>query len=116
MGGVFVEVTGPADELAFVHPEGVELTWIHRGAAEPGQRLAAAVRSAPWRDGRAHVFIHGEAQAVMHDLRPYVRKERGVPAEWASISGYWRRGRTEEGFRRWKSELAEREKAAPAVV
>ena len=24
----------------------------------------------------------------------------------ASISGYWRRGRTEEGFREWKSALA----------
>ncbi|MGV9662146.1 siderophore-interacting protein [Nocardia niigatensis] len=116
VGRVFVEVAGPADELAIAHPEGVELTWIHRGEAEPGERLAATVRSAPWREGQAHVFIHGEAQAVMHDLRPYIRKERAVPAEWASISGYWRRGRTEEGFRRWKSELAEREKAIPAGI
>ena len=55
-----------------------------------------------------HVFIHGEAQAVMHNLRPYIRKERGVDAKWASsISGYWRRGRTEETFRQWKKELAE---------
>ncbi|MTE12927.1 siderophore-interacting protein [Nocardia aurantiaca] len=117
VGQVFAEVAGSADELAFTHPEGVELTWIHRAAAEPGERLAAAVRSAPWRDGQVQVFIHGEAGAVMHDLRPYIRKERGVPAEWASsISGYWRRGHTEEGFRRWKSELAEREKTAPAGV
>ncbi|MFE3057985.1 siderophore-interacting protein [Nocardia sp. NPDC059239] len=116
VGQVFVEVADPADELAFAHPEGVELTWIHRGENEPGVRLATAVHSAPWRDGQVHVFIHGEAQAVMHDLRPYIRKDRGVPADWASISGYWRRGRTEEGFRRWKSELAEREKATPAAL
>ncbi|MFJ9368454.1 siderophore-interacting protein [Nocardia sp. NPDC101769] len=116
VGQVFVEVAGPGDELAFAHPDGVELTWIHRGEDDPGVRLAAAVHSAPWRDGQAQVFIHGEAQAVMHDLRPYLRKDRGVPAEWASISGYWRRGRTEEGFRRWKSELAEREKATPAGI
>ncbi|GAB0107962.1 siderophore-interacting protein [Nocardia sp. JMUB6875] len=117
VGQIFVEVAGPADELSFVHPEGVELTWIHRGDAEPGERLAAAVRAAAWRDGQVQVFIHGEAQAVMHNLRPYIRKERAVPAEWASsISGYWRRGRTEEGFRVWKSELAESEKAAPAGV
>ncbi|MFF0607200.1 siderophore-interacting protein [Nocardia tengchongensis] len=117
VGQVFVEVLGPADEIAFAHPEGVHLTWIHRGDAEPGERLAAAVRGAPWRDGLVQVFIHGEARAVMHDLRPYIRKERGVPAEWASsISGYWRRGRTEEGFRAWKSELAEREKGTPAAV
>jgi NADPH-dependent ferric siderophore reductase len=44
------------------------------------------------------------------NLRPYIRKERGVDAKWASsISGYWRRGRTEETFRQWKRELAEAE-------
>lgn len=115
VGRVFVEVEGPADELDFARPEGVELTWIHTGAgdgtAAPGELLAAAVRAEPWRDGLVHVFIHGEAQAVMHELRPYIRKERGVPADWASISGYWRRGRTEEGFRQWKRDLAEREEA-----
>ncbi|GAB2549026.1 siderophore-interacting protein [Nocardia heshunensis] len=117
VGQVFLEVAGPGDELSFAYPEGVALTWIHRGDAEPGEALAAAVRSAPWLDGNVQVFIHGEARAVMHDLRPYIRKERGVPAVWASsISGYWRLGRTEEGFRRWKSELAEAEKAAPAGV
>lgn len=49
----------------------------------------------------------------MHNLRPYIRKERGVAPKWAaSISGYWRRGRTEETFRVWKQELA----AAEATV
>jgi NADPH-dependent ferric siderophore reductase len=84
------------------------------GDGAPGEALAAAVRAEPWRDGLVQVFIHGEAQAVMHDLRPYIRKEHGVPADWASISGYWRRGRTEEGFREWKRDLAEREEAAVA--
>ena len=65
--------------------------------------------------GQVQVFIHGEAQAVMHNLRPYIRKERGVDAKWASsISGYWRRGRTEETFRQWKRELAEAEQGANA--
>ncbi|MEV6280684.1 siderophore-interacting protein [Nocardia sp. NPDC051832] len=117
VGHVFLEIGGPADELAIETPAGVQLTWLHRGDAAPGEKLAAAVRAEPWREGQVHVFIHGEAQAVMHELRPYIRKERGVPAEWASsISGYWRRGRTEEGFRRWKSELAEKEQAARSAV
>ncbi|GAB2681272.1 siderophore-interacting protein [Nocardia goodfellowii] len=116
VGRVFVEVGGPADELVIEKPENVELTWVHRGDAAPGEKLSAAVRAEPWLDGQVHVFIHGEAKAVMHELRPYIRKERGVPAEWASsISGYWRRGRTEEGFRQWKSELAEQEKTRSAV-
>ena len=66
----------------------------------------AAVTTAHWLPGQVQVFIHGEAQAVMHNLRPYIRKEREVDAKWASISGYWRRGRTEETFRQWKKELA----------
>ncbi|HEY5853787.1 MAG TPA: siderophore-interacting protein [Aldersonia sp.] len=105
VGKVFVEVHGPGGELDVRRPAGVELVWLHRngGAESP---LPGAVRGTEWLPGRAHVFIHGEAQTVMHDLRRYVRREREVPAEWASISGYWRQGRTEEGFRVWKKELA----------
>ena len=72
--------------------------------------LISAVKEAAWLPGQVQVFIHGEAQAVMHNLRPYIRKERGIEAAWASsISGYWRRGRTEETFRQWKRELADAE-------
>ncbi|MFF0487589.1 siderophore-interacting protein [Nocardia sp. NPDC004068] len=115
VGRVFVEVASAADEIAVEHPAGVELTWVHRGDRDPGEALAAAVRAEPWREGRVHVFIHGEAQAVMHDLRRYIRRERDVPADLASISGYWRRGRTEEGFRDWKRALADREQADATV-
>jgi NADPH-dependent ferric siderophore reductase len=72
--------------------------------------LIEAVTTTQWLPGQVHVFIHGEAQTVMHNLRPHIRKERDVAAKWASsISGYWRRGRTEETFRRWKKDLAEAE-------
>lgn len=116
VGRVFIEVAGAEDEMTLSAPEGVTLTWVHRGGradlvddSRAGDRapLIAAVRNAPWLPGRVQVFIHGEAQTVMHNLRPYIRKERGVDAAWASsISGYWRRGRTEETFRQWKRELA----------
>ncbi|MBH0776481.1 siderophore-interacting protein [Nocardia bovistercoris] len=114
-GQAFVEVAGPDDELPIDKPDGVEFTWLHRGARGPGELLAETVRAAPWSDGQVQVFIHGEAHAVMHDLRRYIRREREVSAEWAnSISGYWRRGRTEEGFREWKAELKATE-SAPAA-
>lgn len=113
VGYAFVEVAGPDDEIKLDKPSGVELTWLHRGAHEPGDVLAEAVRGAAWRTGQVQVFIHGEARAVMQDLRRYVRRERGVSAEWAaSISGYWRRGRTEEGFREWKAEFKATEEVA----
>ncbi|MFT4042042.1 MAG: siderophore-interacting protein [Gordonia sp. (in: high G+C Gram-positive bacteria)] len=117
----FIEVAGPQDELPLTAPAGVEITWVHRGGAagEVGDDRAgdnapiiAAVREAEWLDGEPHVFIHGEAQAVMHNLRSYVRKERGVSAANTSISGYWRRGRTEETFREWKAALHASESAA----
>ncbi|QRY49227.1 siderophore-interacting protein [Mycolicibacterium septicum] len=118
-GKVFIEVAGDEDEIELAAPAGVEVNWIHRGGradlvgedkAGDNAPLIAAVKEAAWLPGQVQVFIHGEAQAVMHNLRPYIRKERGVPAKWAgSISGYWRRGRTEETFRQWKAELAKAE-------
>ena len=69
----------------------------------------AAVRALDWPPGRVHVFAHGEAQEIMHQVRPYLFGERGLDRDQVSVSGYWRRGRTEEGFREWKSELSRRE-------
>jgi NADPH-dependent ferric siderophore reductase len=118
VGQAFIEVSGPDDEVPLAAPEGVDVRWIYRGGradlvpddiAGDHAPLVAAVTEARWLPGRVHVFIHGEAQAVMHNLRPYIRKERGVDAKSASISGYWRRGRTEETFRQWKAELAKAE-------
>jgi len=115
IGKAFIEVAGPEDQLALTAPDGVELSWVYRGGradaigedrAGDNAPLVEAVTTAQWLPGQVQVFIHGEAQAVMHNLRPYIRKVRGVDAKWASISGYWRRGRTEETFRQWKKELA----------
>jgi NADPH-dependent ferric siderophore reductase len=124
VGKVFIEVAGPEDEIPLTAPEGVGVNWIYRGGradlvpqdrAGDNSPLIAAVKETNWLPGQVQVFIHGEAQAVMHNLRPYIRKERGVEAKWAnSISGYWRRGRTEETFRQWKRELAQAEEGANA--
>jgi NADPH-dependent ferric siderophore reductase len=125
VGHIVIEVAGPDDHIELCNPEGVGVTWVHRGVtsdragddiAGDNAPLIAAVKALPWPEGPAaegvQVFVHGEAQTVMHNLRPYLRTERGVPASRASISGYWRRGRTEEGFRQWKRELAESEGTA----
>lgn len=118
VGKAFIEVAGPEDEVELNAPESVAINWIYRGGradligddrAGDHAPLIEAVTTTPWLPGQVQVFIHGEAQAVMHNLRPYIRKERGVDAKWTSISGYWRRGRTEETFRQWKKELAESE-------
>lgn len=102
-GQVYVLVDSPAHEPGLSAPAGVTITFLHR---EAGHTLADAVRAWPWPAGRVQAFVHGEAQEVMHGVRPYLLKERGLPRADASISGYWRKGRTEEAFRVWKSELA----------
>jgi NADPH-dependent ferric siderophore reductase len=121
IGQAFIEIAEPEDEIPLTAPEGVQINWIYRGGradligedrAGDHAPLIEAVKSAPWLPGQVHAFVHGEAQTVMHNLRPYIRKDREVDAKWASISGYWRRGRTEETFRQWKKELAEAEAGA----
>ena len=122
VGKAFIEVADREDEIPLTAPESVEVNWVYRGARAdlaPEDRagdfapLIEAVTTTQWLPGQVHVFIHGEAQAVMHNLRPFIRTDRGVEPKWASsISGYWRRGRTEETFRQWKKELAEAEAGA----
>ena len=98
---VFVEVDGPADEQPLPSPGAVRLTWLHRGGAPVGEALVAAVRGLEFPPGTVHAFVHGEANFV-RQLRRLLRVERGVPREWLSISGYWRRGMDDEGWRATK--------------
>lgn len=107
---VVVLVDSPAHEASLPLPTRGELTYVHRNGRADGH-LEAAVRAVEWRPGRVQAFVHGEAYEVMHGIRPYLLKERGLPRDQVSISGYWRRGRSEEGFRVWKSELARSEEA-----
>ncbi|SDK96131.1 NADPH-dependent ferric siderophore reductase, contains FAD-binding and SIP domains [Nocardioides sp. YR527] len=119
-GYAVIDIPAPGHEQPLDHPDGVEVTWLVTGghthhAAEDAegheQPLVTAIRDLKWLDGRVHAFVHGEAAVTMHGIRPYLLKERGVPKADVSISGYWRRGRTEETFRDWKRELAEAESA-----
>ena len=96
----FVEVAGPEEEQPDVAaPDGADLVWLHRGDAAPGTALVAAVRGVRLPEGRGHVFVHGEAVAV-RELRRHLRAERGLDPDLTSISGYWRRGDTED---RWQA-------------
>ncbi|WP_406031044.1 siderophore-interacting protein [Nocardioides sp. NBC_00163] len=119
-GYAVIDIPAPGHEQPLDHRTGVEVTWLVTGghthhAAEDAegheQPLVTAIRDLKWLDGRVHAFVHGEAAVTMHGIRPYLLKERGVPKADLSISGYWRRGRTEETFRDWKRELAETESA-----
>jgi NADPH-dependent ferric siderophore reductase len=108
---VVVEVAGPEEEQAdLAVPEGVDLVWVHRGNGVPGEALVAAVREFPLPPGQGHVFVHGEAGGI-RELRRHLRAERGLAPRFTSISGYWRRGDTED---RWQSTKREWQAAIEA--
>lgn len=104
----FIEIDGPADEMELRTEADLDLHWLHRGDAGAGTTtlLDDAVRSWTWLPGRAQAFVHGES-ALLKSVRPYVLKDRGVARADVSVSAYWRRGATEEGFRVWKSQQAD---------
>jgi NADPH-dependent ferric siderophore reductase len=105
-----IEVAGPAEEQAITSPGDLRVTWLHRDPADP-HRLPAAVRAMEFQPGRVHAFVHGEAGAV-RDVRRHLVGDRGVPREDLSVSGYWRRGRDEDGWQADKAAEREAERAA----
>ena len=103
VGHAVVEVHDARDEVDLPRPSGIELTWIHQGDHRPGALLVDAVRSLPWPDDDVQGFVHGEAAAV-RDIRRYLRIERGLGLDRLSVSGYWRLGHDDEGWRSSKRE------------
>ncbi|MBL0885012.1 siderophore-interacting protein [Myceligenerans indicum] len=100
---VFVEVAGPQEEQELVSEADLQVTWVHRG---DGPGLAGSVRAAhdsgALPGGVPHAFLHGEAGCV-RELRRWARAELGIPRELLSASGYWKRGRNDEGWREDKA-------------
>jgi NADPH-dependent ferric siderophore reductase len=112
---VLVEVDGPDDEVPLETPGDLRLTWLHR-RADDEDLLARAVRELDFPDGTVHAFVHGEAASV-RAIRRHLLVDRGIPREALSVSGYWKRDRTEEGWREDKAEwnrLVEEDAAATA--
>ena len=82
----------------------VQVTWVHREGSPYGEALVAAVLAAPWPAGDVEAFVHGNAEMV-RPLRRYLLRDRGLPREHLSVSGYWRSGMTDEGWRASKREF-----------
>lgn len=99
----FVEVDGPAGEQKITTPDGTAPLWLHRGDRPIGEALVAAVTALEFPSTDVHAFVHGEAGFVK-ELRRHLRLERGIARERLSISGYWRLGETDEGWRAIKRE------------
>lgn len=105
-GQVLIEVPGAESEIDLPVPLGVRLDWLHSaqaGGAAPGRALVEAVAALAIPPIEVHAFVHGEAGFVA-DLRRLLRVDAGMPRDRLSISGYWRIGATEEGWRAAKAD------------
>ncbi len=102
VGHALVEVPDAASEVPLAAPAGVQVTWVHAAGAV-GEALVQAVRELRFPISSVEAFVHGEAGFVK-ELRKLLRVERGLAKDQLSISGYWRLGATEEGWRAAKAE------------
>lgn len=100
-GYVYVQAAEESGKIAFETPEGVQITWLV-GPGTETEMLADAVTAGPWPEGRVQVFAHGERESMKLIRR--LLKEREVPREDLSLSGYWAQGRTEDRFQAEKRE------------
>jgi NADPH-dependent ferric siderophore reductase len=109
-----VEVHGREDEIDLARP----VTWLHRGDGGVGELLTDAVRNWTRPAGEGQAFVHGEAGWV-RDVRRHLRVDRELPLGALSISGYWRVGVDDEGWRatkrEWNAEIEAGERTAGAA-
>jgi NADPH-dependent ferric siderophore reductase len=100
---VLVEVGGADDEVPLDSPGDLRVRWLHRRDDHADDLLLRAVAALEFPPGTVHAFVHGEAAAV-RAVRRHLIVDRGIPREALSVSGYWKRDRTEEGWREDKAE------------
>lgn len=104
-GVALVEVAGEQDEQEIAAPEGVQVRWLHRGAAFTPEtaRWVAELEALEFGEGRVQAFVHGEREQVKL-ARRHLTDVRGLDRKQMSVSAYWAHGRAEEAFQAEKRE------------
>ena len=96
---VVLQVADVDDQVELTTPGDLRVHWLD---ARGDEVLADAVRELELPE-KTHAFVHGEASSV-RALRRHLIVERGIRRDSISVSGYWKRSRTEEGWREDKPE------------
>jgi NADPH-dependent ferric siderophore reductase len=94
---LIIEIPGPDDEQDLSAAARTRLSWLHRGAAVPGEAAALAAEAAEVElpPGEGHAYLLGEARVVSR-LRD-VLAARGLRPDQVSPKAYWGRGRANAG-------------------
>jgi NADPH-dependent ferric siderophore reductase len=98
---VLVELDDEADRQELTSPGDLQVTWLRADGGDTV--LLEAVRALAFPAGPVHAFVHGEASSV-RAVRRHLLVEREIPGEALSVSGYWKRTRTDEQWREDKAE------------
>jgi NADPH-dependent ferric siderophore reductase len=95
---VLAEVAGPNDEIELRAGPDTTVRWLHRGDAQAGASTALedAVRALELPGGDGFAWVACEA-TIARRLRDHLREERGLPASWTRVTGYWTRGVADAG-------------------
>jgi NADPH-dependent ferric siderophore reductase len=108
---VLAELDDEADRQELTSPGDLRVTWLRTDGGDTV--LLEAVRALAFPAGPVHAFVHGEASSV-RAVRRHLLVEREIAPEALSVSGYWKRQRTDEQWREDKAEwnrLAEQDVA-----
>ncbi len=109
---VVVLVEDAGHEPALPLPAGAELTVLHRATLAEGRASRApSARSSGCPAGCTRSCTVRPRRSCTTS-GPTCSRSVGLDRDQVSISGYWRRGRSEEGFRQWKAELRATEGAS----
>lgn len=98
---VLVELDDEADRQELTSPGDLHVTWLRADGGDTV--LLEAVSALEFPAGPVHAFVHGEASSV-RAVRRHLLVEREIPREALSVSGYWKRTRTDEEWRADKAE------------
>jgi NADPH-dependent ferric siderophore reductase len=90
---VILEVADALEERELASPGQVEVTWLHRGSAQPDIILEQALRNFKLPAGDGRVYVGAEA-GVMRRMRQYLLKDLGLEAGKIVTRGYWKDGAT----------------------
>lgn len=90
---VILEVSDALEERELNSPAQVDITWLHRGSAQPDIILEQALRNFQLPAGDGRVYVGAEA-SVMRRMRQYLLKDLGLDASRIITRGYWKVGDT----------------------
>jgi NADPH-dependent ferric siderophore reductase len=98
---VLIEVANSDEEIAIDTRAAADIRWLHReDPSTPSLHDAATALVLP--PGTGQAFVHGELRMI-RELRTHFVETGRFASELLSISGYWSRGKTEDGFQAEKA-------------